>query len=268
MSSRLERRRFLVLAAASGALIACKREDENAHPAQAAESPRADDAHAGLRAAAERARESGRPLLVMLAQSARLPRDHGWVWTRYLASADAPALADLAMCELAFTSCERAGALWPGAELRCSDAPLAIVVLPEDGSIVPVRIDQAGRASLLAFEDLEHVPSDPEQQRAWVHALAVELHRVLAPDDATFERRARRVLGDTPLARAEWTAELARRASAFLAASAPAGSRWAEDNGCGGFWIDGAAEEETLTLCGMGYADEASRRFLHLYPVR
>lgn len=267
MSSRIERRRFLVLAAASSALIACKREDKNSQPTQAVASPKADDAHAELLAAAERARESGRPLLVMLAQVSRAPRDHAWVWTRYLQFADTRGLADLALCELAFTSCERATTLWPSAELRCADAPLAMVVTPEDGKIARVRLDQRGFDSLRAFEDQDHVPTSIEQQKIWVTSLAAELHRVIAPDDATFERRARRVLGETPLAREEWPNVLARRLRAFLETSAPAGARWAQDNGCGAIEIDGELVG-VVSLCGTGYVEETSRRFLHLYPTR
>lgn len=142
MSSRFARRRFLALAASSSALFACKREDEHAKTPSHASTPNDAEANAPLVNAASRARASGRPLLVMLEQVSRLPRDHAWVWTKYLELADSRALADLALCELAFTSCARAIALWPGAELNRSDVPLAIVVMPDDEKIARVRLDQ------------------------------------------------------------------------------------------------------------------------------
>src|SRR5262249_11465443 len=104
MELGIDRRRFLALASAILATSATTFAQDASKPTAGANvvAEGAEKPESPLAACARRSRETGKPVLVMLAKLPDRYDERGLQWAAVLDLAPDDALADIALCELAF----------------------------------------------------------------------------------------------------------------------------------------------------------------------
>jgi len=253
-----------------------------------------------LKEALARARTLGKPLLVFV-----VPTEPQRTWERqvlfgqFLNLAADDALADLALCEVACARMTDLAKLELG--LAPEAEPLLVLVETDGARAQPQGLDPELPQGPAPFS--RHVEDTGLERavRGRVEGVAVTLHRALAPDRSTLERRARQA-GDTldedgrrlaarlseapgaaapeqidrvaalvraaaeqrPELRASALAALTRAARARLRISAPPGAWWAEKKPCG-YELENGPQPEVGYACGMASVPALSRRFLLFY---
>jgi hypothetical protein len=256
-----DRRRFLVL---SGLVLA-------AWPGSAAGTG-AQDRPAGepkpppkitaveLAAAWKRAQASTRPLLVMLVQPEPEGLARGMQWGQFLELAPESARAELELCELALATATQVRELWPELALSAEALPHGLLFVPGEARAHTIVLE----AGLAAWPD-PWVPRESAALKACHAALAKALHAAIAPDEATFEQRARLALGAEAAPRATVEKELARRLRTRLWTTAPAGARWGYRTPDADASNDPVLPQCMTGPCGTGHMSVPSYRFLRLY---
>lgn len=250
MAAGFDRRRCLVLIGSSLALVPFAHAGDDTKPAPAKDAAVAEKPETPLAAAARRARESGKPLLVMLARAEDHLDERGLQWAAVLDLAAEETCAELALCELAFASASQVNALWPKAALDDAKLPFGVLIRQATETFVALRFT--------GDPPKWEVVRDPKREREladWLHAVGFALHRAIAPDVYSFENAARRVLGEKTGPRAEVQSLLARIHRVRMQHAAPAGAVWriGFDFACSG------------GPCGMAKIADGSRHFLDLY---
>ena len=241
MRPSLHRRRFLQLAGGGAAAWGLARLLPSC--SQVARAPASE-----LEQLWTRARDDGRPLLVLLAEPGN-PEWRGLQWGAYLELASDPAMADLAACELAFAVPEQVRALHPRVELGTSELPQALLLRPGLRSLAPVP-EPSPVPPWSVFVDAE---KNPVMLREWIAQLEASIRQALTASGVP----------TSPDPRA--AASLRER----LRASAPAGGRWARSFGpCCEIQLEDGTRIDSVKDCGMAFLPEKSRRFLWLYSER
>lgn len=241
----MNRRKFLGSAAAAIAVAAWPDWLRRAF-ADVAVSPVGGDAAtaAALAEALRRAREAGRPALVLV-----IPEDGGDVYERghlfgeYLNHATDEQLAPLGRAEVL---CAKV------ADLRAAGVRDGV-----DGEPLMVAVPPQGRARSLAANvpswrgDFRNLPRDED---------AVVRRRIDLIADLV-----RRGLADGKSIAAGEVAPLAEEAKRRYRAKPPQGSHWAQGGGCGMTVEDDPSDDEMMVACGMGHVPAKSTRFLYLF---
>jgi hypothetical protein len=298
-----ERRLFLQRLGLSAAALslpgwmqACSREESGSTVDDSAggKPPRS------TRAALERARRRGRPLLVIVVPDERQAQsDRGDTWGVYLNYADAEGLADLALCDVWCASAFDVRAAVPG--VTGVDETTLAVLVETDGSapgVVPMAAPPLWGSSGLSLQSDEELLHMMQAHNAWMRE---HLRAVIAPDAAVLTRRAAanrasrsdhdwRALGVSFDETAPASAALALHAPAFvrlraeraaaertqclslladeavvhLRAKPPPPARWARSEPCGAH-IEGENSEGLNVPCGTAFTPVYSSRFLVFY---
>jgi hypothetical protein len=266
-STSFDRRRFLVLAVSGVAVTMQTRTVASALASAPCDEERVPDAPTvdatALIGAWKRAQESGRPLLVMLDRVEGWPT-RGEQWAAFLDAAADEALAEVALCELAFASIEQVQALFPEIRIRVDASTLGLVLGPTRTE--PVRVEVS-----VAVPD-GFVLANPAKKReigSWLRAVEQALRKAIAPTHAAFDALLRTVRGASAVDTPDLRKELGRTCRAALARHAPAGARWSRyEGGCGAIRFDDGTRQESTGPCGMSMLPPESRRFLSLYTSR
>jgi len=255
------------------------------------------EARKALRDAYQRAKERGKPLLVVViptADDAKALR--GEIAGQFFTHGGEEVHADLALCEVVCATVADAKASIPFP--RGDEEPLFVLVEAAEADVsahaiapdLQVRVDESR-------PDLENEGVIEREHRARIARIAKALRARVAPDVATLERRARSELRSVPEAerakveaschetapddvaerfagairlraekgeipRAKAVARLARVADARYVKSSPPGARWGQNTGCG-VRIEG--ELDIAVACGMGFVPKLSERFLYFF---
>ncbi len=208
-------------------------------------------------AATERGSTARGPLLVLLEHDDA----SGLYWGAYLDLVSDAGAADLALCDLAFETPQRARKRLPAGATFQAGIALWIDV----PGAPPVFI--AKPPSPPAFDDLVD-SRRAEHLHPWLDETERALHAVIAPDEETFARRARLVLGASAGPRSQSEARLTAMGRERLARSAPRGAKWARSAGCGALEFEDGTSESAGYACGMGSLTGSARRFLHAYTAK
>jgi hypothetical protein len=183
-----------------------------------------------LRAEWSLARAGERALLVLVVPPLRMRRQHGDAWGQLLTSGSDAGLARLAACRLVCAG-------WPEVRAVLGElpgmpaGPCPALLVASNGRAAPVRVD---------LDLAPWSPGDgPEENVARHHERVARMEAALAG-----------VLGD------------AAGDPDRVRAEAPSGAAWATTWGCG-FEVEGHPEQSSRVFCGMAFAPEIARRFLH-----
>ena len=266
-------------------------------PAWMAFELRTPGAKERLAAARARAKAAGRPLLVILFPEDEAERwTVGEAWGQLLHYGSDEVMSDLALCELACARLSDLRGLRPKLEGLPAWDSLALLLEPGASRVRVLQADLTPPDMTKIYEEggLELYERQATER---LEKMARALHATLAPDERVVARRleqwgeaqgeqalldALAVLdtGRPPGAglaaryptltralaeeagdeRDAWLEVLSRATREQLESSAPAGTRWGVNTGCG-CEIEG---EEGLgaVACGMGMVPEMGRRFL------
>lgn len=272
-SASFDRRRFLELAGvglATSALTPWMSGCEVSRDAAAApgrcpsdiDNPSIPDTPLG--SAWKRARSRGSPLLIMLADPKKVGH-YSLRWSAYLDCASDAAQAELALCELAFAIPEQVRAIWNDQLDERATIPFGLVIEPPRGVVQRV----AAADSEPSERDFYYLPN-VANLRPWIAEMERALHAAIAPDEATFERAAKAVLGEKAGSRRACEAALARLSRERNAKTVPAGARWARRFGaCASVEFEDGTKQSTHpgagVACGMGSISNETRHFLWMY---
>lgn len=284
MDANFDRRRCLVLIGSSLAFVSFAYAREDTKPVPEKGPATSDEPESPLAAAARRAKDAGKPLFVMFDHGRARDYLSGDQWAVVLDFSPQATLAELALCELVYASAKEVLATWPQLEPHENARTFALVVrapstpkaddgkAPTPGS--PPRARPAMPAAVPGPRppelarlivatpapslELLHDKSRTEELYPWLRDVYLTIHRELAPDDESFLRAARAVIGARAATRSQLEGELASITRARRM-RAPDGARWIDPDGeeylrpgCGG------------TPCGTASMPRRSRRFLSL----
>lgn len=200
-----------------------------------------------LAAAFHRAREGGKPLLVLV-----IPADDGQKWGRgqtfgeLLNHGSDRDLAPLAGVEVVCATMADLRRLVPGAG---SGEPLMVLAQPARVPATARQLDVA----LPAYKDPEY-----DKDYSWEKQEKAE--------DETADRRIAamgQLLRDSLGLDERRAAPLAAEVRARLTKVPPSGTRWANASGCG-TEIEGE-KDNLMVMCGMGHTPRKGRRFLYFF---
>ncbi len=264
---------------------------------------RGGDGSGDHEAALKRAREAGKPLLVLVIpvkdeEKMERGRLFGGLlnWTGY------EALSDLVLCEVV---CAPVSSLQERLKVEgLSGEPLAVLVETRGGSLRARAIDpelppqvstragepgQWGEAERSASNRIarlaEAIRAAVAPDRAAIEALAAAAEVGLSPEerlallamaegkaeiDAVLADRGaavlRRLMDEAPARRTRVLPALYAAAVRRFRYEPPPGAKWAQNHGCGNV-VEGV-DTGRVTGCGMGYIPKASRRFLWFFTDR
>lgn len=181
--STLDRRRLITLAGAAffaSSLARGEGQLVRSTPAAAPESQ--------LARLVRWASDAGVPLVLMLEGTAA---EYRWLqWKTVFDRASDATLAELALCEFEFATASDVFSVWPDAALNPVMIPLGILIEPGSSKFREIRI-ATELPDAAAFRDAARA----HELTPWLREVHGKLHDVIAPDETTFDRRMRVMLG-------------------------------------------------------------------------